>query len=254
MRVHDAPDGPDRAGLALDPDHDPLLPPGIVDAVDYPLGEPTAVGRGLHAPTIQSGRGPARRRVQKPVLLPLRTELEGGPGRRVHHPGAPPRTPAGGHSRGSLRPEPAHQAAAAAPARAAGGREGARRAGHRRGARNARDALIGTRDDGGRGRDVPRREPVRLEDDDVVVALPAGRLACHDLLELVYLEPVEYPGLDRLDQVGRLEPRVLDRVAADEARALEYHVVELAAAAVVCTDRAHERTRPQPLAPKHGVR
>src|SRR6266498_1909878 len=175
MRVHDAPDGPDRAGLALDPDHDPLLPPGIVDAMDYPLGEPTAVGRGLHAPTIQSRCGPARRRAQKPVLLPLRTELEGGPGRRVHHPGAPPRTPAGG-------------------------------------------------------------------------------LACHDLLEFVHLEPVEHPGLDRLDQVRRLEPRVLDRVAADEARALEYHVVELAAAAVVCTDRAHERARPQPLAPEHRVR
>ena len=95
-----------------------------------------------------------------------------------------------------------------------------------------------------RDRDVPRREPVRLEDDDVVVGLAARELAGDDLLQLVHLEPVEDAGLDRLDQVGRLEPRVLDRVAADERRALEHDVVELAAPAVVRADGAHERARP----------
>ena len=66
-------------------------------------------------------------------------------------------------------------------------------------------------------------------------------LAGNDLLQLVHLEPVEDARLDRLDQVGGLELRVVERVAADEGGALEDDVVELAAAAVVRTDRADER-------------
>ena len=57
-----------------------------------------------------------------------------------------------------------------------------------------------------------------------------GELAGDDLLQLVHLEPVEDAALDRLDQVARLEPRLLDRVAADERGALEHDVVELARA------------------------
>src|SRR6266516_3062475 len=77
-------------------------------------------------------------------------------------------------------------------------------------------------------RDVPRGDPVRLEEDDVVVGLAARELSRDDLLELVYLEPVEHPGSNRLDQVSRLEPRLLDRVAADERGPLEDDVVQLA--------------------------
>ena len=85
---------------------------------------------------------------------------------------------------------------------------------------------------------VPRRQPVGLEDDDVLVQLPPCDFARDDLLELVHLEPVEDAGRDRLDQIGGLELRVLARVAADEGGALEDDVVELAAAAVVRADRA----------------
>ena len=58
----------------------------------------------------------------------------------------------------------------------------------------------------------------------------ASHLARDDLLELVHLEPVEDAALDRLDQVARLEPRLLARVAAHERCALEHDVVELARA------------------------
>src|SRR5215469_12106824 len=48
-------------------------------------------------------------------------------------------------------------------------------------------------------RDVPRGEPVGLEDDDVLVRLAPGHLLGDDLLQLVHLEPVEDARLDRLD-------------------------------------------------------
>src|SRR5262249_35988359 len=54
VRVDDATDRPDGAGLALDPDRDPLLPPRIVHPMEHPLRKPTAVGGDLHEPTIQS--------------------------------------------------------------------------------------------------------------------------------------------------------------------------------------------------------
>ena len=76
----------------------------------------------------------------------------------------------------------------------------------------------------------------------------ALHLAGDDLLELVHLEPVEDAALDRLDQVARLEPRLLERVAADERRALEHRVVELAC--------APGRSRPtaQTSAPSRAIR
>src|SRR5213078_4219653 len=64
---------------------------------------------------------------------------------------------------------------------------------------------------------------------------------------LVHLQPVEDARLDRLDQVGGLELRVVDRVAADEGGALEDDVVQLATATVVRADRADERAGAQPL-------
>ena len=70
----------------------------------------------------------------------------------------------------------------------------------------ARSGLLDDRD---ADRHIPGCEPVRLEDDDVRVRLAAGQLAGDDLLQLVHLQPVEHAALDRLDQVRRLEPRLL---------------------------------------------
>ena len=60
--------------------------------------------------------------------------------------------------------------------------------------------------------------------------LAAAQLARDHLLQLVHLEPVEDAACDGLDQVARLEPRLLARVAADEGRSLEHDVVQLARA------------------------
>src|SRR5262249_57724968 len=66
--------------------------------------------------------------------------------------------------------------------------------------------LAGGLEGGGAGGDIPRGDPVGLEDDDVVVRLAAAYLAGDDLVQLVHLEPVERADLDGLDQVGRLLP------------------------------------------------
>ena len=101
-------------------------------------------------------------------------------------------------------------------------------------------------------RDVPGSDPVRLEDDDVVVAL-TRKLAGDDLVELADLEPVELAGGHRLDEVAGLEPGVLERVAADERRAGDHLGVELAGGRVVRADRAHRRSVAEPVAAQHGV-
>ena len=41
-------DGPDRAGLPLDPEDNVLLVSGIVESSEHPLREPSAVGRDVH--------------------------------------------------------------------------------------------------------------------------------------------------------------------------------------------------------------
>ena len=94
-------------------------------------------------------------------------------------------------------------------------------------AQAAADAAPRALDRDGADRQVPRGDPVRLEDDDVVVGLPSLDLTSDDFGELVHLEPVEHPLLDGLDQVARLDPRVVDRVTADEGCALEDGETEL---------------------------
>ena len=69
----------------------------------------------------------------------------------------------------------------------------------------------------------------------------------------MHLEPVEDAYLDRLDQVTRLDPRLLARVTADERRTLEDDVVELARPRIVGAYCADERALLQPFAPQHGV-
>src|SRR5690349_6487971 len=103
-----------------------------------------------------------------------------------------------------------------------------------------------------RSRD-PGREPVRLEDDDVVVPLAAVQLARNDLVQLMHLEPVEDAALDRLDQVAGLDLRLLLQVAADESRALEHDVVELAARPMVRARGADEGAWAEPLAAENRV-
>src|SRR5207249_409277 len=127
-----------------------------------------------------------------------------------------------------------------------------RRCGHRRALRARLDLqtdllLTGVLEGCGADYDVPGSEAVRLEDDDVVRGAPSGELARDHLLELVHLEPVEDAALDGLDQIARLEARLLDRVAANEDRPLEDDVVELSRARLVCADRADERARLKPL-------
>ena len=102
--------------------------------------------------------------------------------------------------------------------------------------------------------DVPRREPVRLEDDDVVVRLTPGERARDDFVELVHLEPVENAGLHRLDEIARLELRLHEPVTAHEARPREHRVVQLAARDDVGSRRHDQRPRAKPFAAKHRVR
>src|SRR5229473_3727195 len=72
-------------------------------------------------------------------------------------------------------------------------------------------------------------------------------------MELVYLEPIEDSLLNRLDQVRRLEPRLLLPVATDERRTLEHDIVELARRGVVRTDRTDQRAGLEPLTAENGV-
>src|SRR5581483_4850331 len=91
------------------------------------------------------------------------------------------------------------------------------------------------------------------EDDDVVVVRAPGELAGDDLAQLVHLEPVEDPVLDRLDEIASLLTRLRARIAAHERRPFQHDVVELALRQAVGADRAHERAGQQPLAAQHGI-
>jgi hypothetical protein len=50
LGVHSPADGPERAGLPLDPEDDMLLVAGVVESSEHPLREPAAVGRDVHWP------------------------------------------------------------------------------------------------------------------------------------------------------------------------------------------------------------
>src|SRR3984893_2329682 len=114
-------------------------------------------------------------------------------------------------------------------------------------------ALPGPLERGGSDCDVPGREAVRLEEDDVLVGCPSDQVAADDLLQLVHLQPVEHADLDRLDQVAGLEPRAFHRIAADKGGPLQHDVVELSTPAVVGANRAYERPAPEPLAAQHRI-
>jgi hypothetical protein len=69
----------------------------------------------------------------------------------------------------------------------------------------------------------------------------------------VHFEPVEDAALNRLDQVARLDPRLLARVAADEHGPLEDDVVELSGMRNVGADGADECAVAEPFAPQNRV-
>ena len=95
LRVDRATDGPDRAGLTLDPDDDALVVPRVVHSVEQTLRKPCAVRRDLHttdytiARVLRLGsflRNPfsflfARSRTEEAVVAYLLREH--GAGRRV---------------------------------------------------------------------------------------------------------------------------------------------------------------------------
>jgi len=54
LRVHLATNGPQRAGAALDPDHDAFRAPTVVEPVDDAFGKAPVPRGSLHASTIQS--------------------------------------------------------------------------------------------------------------------------------------------------------------------------------------------------------
>ena len=56
LRVHLAADGPHRTGAALDPDHDALGAPTVVEPFDDAFGKAPVPRGSLHAATIQSVR------------------------------------------------------------------------------------------------------------------------------------------------------------------------------------------------------
>ena len=63
---------------------------------------------------------------------------------------------------------------------------------------------------------VPGRDAVGLEDDDVLAGLPPLQLSGNQLVQLMHLKPVEDAARDRLDQIARLDLRLSPEVAADE--------------------------------------
>ena len=125
----------------------------------------------------------SRRHLPEPVLLPLGPLEPRGARHRVRDPRACARALARGDPRGSLHPEPPHPGAARPPARPARRSSapsaddvGPLAAPRRRTIAELElrpDARSRARSPPRADRDVPGGDPVRLDDDDVVVQLPA---------------------------------------------------------------------------------
>src|SRR5439155_16878350 len=175
------------------------------------------------------------------VLLSLRPIEYRRAGGRLCDSRARSRTRARRNPRGPLCAESSQPASAAAHARPSAVDPGARRRDRRGLPSRAGIRALGlvrelltdlplTRAPDGRcgNRYVPGRDPVRLEEDDVVRVLTPRQLTGHDLVQFVHLEPVENTLPDGLDQVRRLDLRLFEPVAADERRSGQHDVVELA--------------------------
>src|SRR3989440_10117595 len=77
-------------------------------------------------------------------------------------------------------------------------------------------------------RDILNRDPVRLEQRDIVVVRPPTDFARDDFPDVVDAVPCEQPAFHRLDEVAALLFRLLDRVGRDESASTDRSVIELA--------------------------
>ena len=134
LGIHLAADGPDRAGPALDPDHDAFGAPAVVAPVHDPFGEAPGCRGSLHALdyTIALASG-NRRCSQGCVLVSVVPYADRRTDGSIRDPGAPPRPPARRDPPGQLRDEPVLAGADPPAPRPARRRARARRGRRRRG-------------------------------------------------------------------------------------------------------------------------
>ena len=255
LGIHLAADRPDGAGPPLDPDHDPLGTAAVVATFHDPFGEAPGCRGSLHALdyTIALASG-NRRCSQGRVFVPVVALAERGADRAVRDPRAPPRPPARRDPAGQLRHEPLH--ARADPAAARPARRGARARRRRRRRREGDTSSRSYRASSTTRAAAARSHAASPFDLNSVIASSlgaAGQSAGDDVLKLVHRRPVEDAALDRLDQIAGLELRLRARVGADERRAAQHLVVELARGRRVRPDRADERAVAQPLAEQHRL-
>ena len=267
LLVHRPADRPDRTGAPLDPDHDPLLAPGVVPSIQDALDVDPSRVSGLH-PVEYTNRAPATCVESVAVARVLtrfkgmfsflftRTKAEEVVAEyviREHHRGRtlddiledpyvtnrlkPEQSGGCSTGRTSSTPSATTSSPRTPPPR--------RRQSSRPTPRSRASST--TRAPAARSQAAIA---VRLEDDDVGVGRPALDLAGDDLLELVHLEPVEHAALDRLDQVSRLVLRLL--AASRSRRTPRARAPRCRARAA--TDRSRRRRRRAPLRCSHSPR
>src|SRR3989454_9407273 len=76
-------------------------------------------------------------------------------------------------------------------------------------------------------RDILNRDPVGLEQRDIVVVRPPTDFARDDFPDVVDAVPCEQPAFHRLDEVAALLFCLLDRVGRDESASTDRSVIEL---------------------------
>src|SRR2546426_12663508 len=76
-------------------------------------------------------------------------------------------------------------------------------------------------------RDILNRDPVRVEQRDIVVVRPPTDFARDDFPDVVDAVPCEQPAFQRLDEVAALLFRLLTRVRRDESPSTHRPVIAL---------------------------
>ena len=101
--------------------------------------------------------------------------------------------------------------------------------------------------------EIPRGDPVRLEEHDVLVGRAALHLARDDLLQLVHLQPVEHAAPRRARSGRPTRASTARSSRSRRTRRARARRCRAPAPRVVRADRADERAVAEPLAPKHRV-
>src|SRR3989449_3818390 len=101
---------------------------------------------------------------------------------------------------------------------------------------------------------ILNRDPVRLEQRDIVAVRPPTDFARDDFPDVVDAVPCEQPAFHRLDEVAALLFRLLDRVGRDESASTDRSVIELASLEAVRPDRVDVTPRVQPISLDDGLR